>query len=215
MMLCVNKNIVFLAFVSALCSADVIAIGQLMICRPIFCAPLIGFFMGDVSAGLWIGIIVEMIWINAVPIGVAVPIDVSVLGTLSTFWMCKYFMGLHEAAIWGLVLAIPFAYLYKLIDIWGRDFNTKLMHWVERRVQNGEYRYINIGVAVGLFFFIAKAFLFYIFSMTIGGWIYRFIYSEFPNFVLKGFQKAWYLLPICGFGMAMCNFRKIRILFRR
>ncbi|GMO66967.1 MAG: hypothetical protein Nk1A_4790 [Endomicrobiia bacterium] len=58
---CVSENTVFLAFISALCSADVIAIGQFMICRPIFCAPLLGFFMGDISAGLWIGMIVEMI----------------------------------------------------------------------------------------------------------------------------------------------------------
>jgi mannose/fructose/N-acetylgalactosamine-specific phosphotransferase system component IIC len=62
--------------------------------------------------------------------------------------MCKYFKGLHEAAILGLVLAVPFAYLYRLIDIFGRNFSTKLMHCVERRVQNGEYRYINIGMAV-------------------------------------------------------------------
>lgn len=210
----VSGNTVFLAFISTLCSADVITMGQFMICRPIFCTPLLGFFMGDVGTGLWIGMIVEMIWINTVPIGIAVPIDVSILGILSTFWMCKYFTGLHEAAIWGLVLAVPFAYLYRLVDIFGRDFNTKLMHWVERRVQNGEYRYINIGVFVGLFFFIVKTFLFYVFSMIVGGWIYRFIYLELPTFVLKGFQKAWYLLPMCGFGMVTCNFRKIKNLFK-
>ncbi|MDR1400774.1 MAG: PTS sugar transporter subunit IIC [Endomicrobium sp.] len=58
MTLCVSKNVVFLAFVSTLCSADVVAIGQFMICRPIFSAPLVGFFMGDISAGVWVGMIV-------------------------------------------------------------------------------------------------------------------------------------------------------------
>jgi len=210
-----TDNVVFLAFIAALCSADMMTFGQFMICRPIFCAPLMGFFMGDIGTSVWVGIIAEMIWINATPMGIAIPIDISLLGVLPAFWMCKYFAGLQEAAIWGLVLAVPFAYLYKIINAFGKDFNTRVMYWVEKGVQKGKYRRIDIGIIAGLFFFVAKAFLFYIFAMTVGGWMYKYIYLKFPTFVIEGFRKAWYLLPISGFGIVVCNFKKIKISFLR
>ncbi|WP_374128914.1 PTS sugar transporter subunit IIC [Candidatus Endomicrobiellum agilis] len=207
------ENIVFLAFIAALCTVDIIAFGQFMICRPIFCAPLIGFFMSDISTGLWIGMIAEMIWINAIPMGVAVPIDASPIGILSTFWVCKYFMNSQEAAIWGLILAIPFAYLYRGIDISGRNFNIKIMHWVEKGIQNEKYGRINLGIIVGVFFFVARAFLFYVFAMVVGGWIYKGIYLQFPEPILIGFKKAWYLLPIAGLGMVIYNLTNVKPLF--
>ncbi|MDR1721371.1 MAG: PTS sugar transporter subunit IIC [Endomicrobium sp.] len=210
----VTRSIVFLAFISALCSADAVAIGQFMVCRPIFCAPLIGFLMGDIGAGVWIGMITEMIWINTVPIGVNVPVDVSIVSILSTFWMCKYFTGLCESGIWGLILAVPFAYLYRVISVFRRNFNTRIMHWVERGIRNGKYKRVDTGIIAGLFFFVAKAFLFYVFSMFVGGRIYELVYQKLPLFVLEGFYKAWYLLPICGFGAVICNFRKTPFLRR-
>jgi PTS system mannose-specific IIC component len=209
------ENISFLAFIAALCTVDIIGFGQFMICRPIFCAPLIGFLMGDIGTALWIGMITEMIWINIIPMGVAVPIDISSISILSTFWGCKYFMSLHEAAIWGLILAIPFAYLYRLIDVWGRNINIRIMHWVEKGIQNGKDGRINLGIASGLFFFVLRAFLFYIFAMIIGGWIYANIYLQLPGLVLNGFKKAWYLLPVSGFGMVIHNFRDIKTPFLR
>ncbi|MDR0800166.1 MAG: PTS sugar transporter subunit IIC [Endomicrobium sp.] len=204
------ENIVFLAFIAALCTVDIIAFGQFMICRPIFCAPFIGFLMGDISTGLWIGMIAEMIWINAIYMGVAVPIDTSSISILSTFWVCKYFTGSQEAAIWGLISAIPFAHLYKRIDISGRSSNIKIMHWVERGIQSGKYGRINLGITAGVFLFVARAFLFYIFAMIVGGWIYAGIYLQFPEPVLAGLKKAWYLLPIAGFGMVIQNFTNIK-----
>ena len=78
------ENVIFLAFIAALCTVDIIVFGQFMICRPIFCASLIGFFMDDIGTALWIGMIVEMIWINTIPMGVAVPIDISSISILST-----------------------------------------------------------------------------------------------------------------------------------
>jgi PTS system mannose-specific IIC component len=157
--------------------------------------------------------ITEMIWINAIPMGVAVPIDISLASILSTFWVCKYFGGLREAAIWGLILAVPFTYLYRWIDVGGRSFNIKIMHWVEKGIQNEKYGRINLGIISGLFFFVLRAFLFYMFAMIIGGWIYANIYLQFPELVLEGFKKAWYLLPISGFGMVIHNFMSKKLRF--
>ena len=207
------ENVFILALIAAWCSADTTAFGQFMIYRPIFCAPLIGFLTGDINSGLWIGMIAEMVWINAVPLGVAVPIDISLISIIATYWTNRYFPEVQAAAIWGLILAVPFAYLYREIDIAGRNFNIKIMRWVENGIkQNKEYR-INAGIFFGLFLFFSRLYIFYLIAMGLIGIIYQMLYLQFPAFIICGFNKAWYLLPILGFGAVLYNFRNIKIGF--
>jgi PTS system mannose-specific IIC component len=49
--------------------------------------------------------------------------------------------------------------------------------------------------------------------MIAGGWIYSGIYLQLPVFVLSGLRKAWYLLPVLGFGAVFYNFRNIKMPF--
>jgi PTS system mannose-specific IIC component len=207
------ESTIILAFIAALCSTDITAFGQFMICRPIFCAPLFGYLMGDITTGLWIGMIVEMVWINAIPMGAAVPIDIASISINATFWACKYYPGIQEAAICALIFSIPFAYFYKEIDIGGRNRNIGLMRWVERGIHEDKAWRINAGIFFGLFLFVLRAFIFYLIVMFLGGVIFQLIYLQMPVFVIAGFKKAWYLLPVLGFGAVLYNFKNIRIPF--
>jgi PTS system mannose-specific IIC component len=207
-------NIFLVSFVGALCSADITAFGQFMIYRPIFCAPIIGFFCGDVISGLCIGTILELFWIKTVPMGVVVIPDISMIGILSTFWACTYAPDLKDAAILSLILAIPFAYLYRLIDIFGRKLNVKIMYWVESGIKDAKNWRIETGIWAGLIFFLSRAFLFYLFSIIVGGKLFCDIYALLPKYVLSGFAKAWYLLPVAGFGIVY-NMTSIRALLFR
>ncbi|MDR2426689.1 MAG: PTS sugar transporter subunit IIC [Endomicrobium sp.] len=207
------ENIVILAFIAAVCSMDVTAFGQFMICRPIFCAPLFGYLMGDISIGLWIGMIVEMVWINSIPLGTAVPIDIASISINATFWACKYYPSIQEAAICALLFAVPFAYFYKEIDINGRNMNIRIMKWVENGIKEGKEWKINAGVFFSLFLFLLRAFIFYLIVMFLGGVIFQLIYLQIPAFVIAGLKKAWYLLPILGFGSVLYNFKNIRLPF--
>ncbi|AKL97471.1 PTS sugar transporter subunit IIC [Endomicrobium proavitum] len=205
------ENIFILAFIAALCSLDITAFGQFMISRPIFCAPLFGWLMGDITSGLWIGMIAEMVWINAIPMGVAVPIDITSIAILATYWASKFFPGMQEAAIWGIAFAVPLAYFYKEMDVAGRNFNIKIMRWVEKGLHEGKESRIDIGIVLGLGLFFLRIFAFYLFAMFIGGFIYQGIFLQFTVFILLGFKKAWYLLPVFGFGAMLYNFRSVRI----
>lgn len=207
-------NIFLVSFIGALCSADITAFGQFMIYRPIFCAPIIGFFSGDAITGLCIGIISELFWIKTIPMGVAVIIDVSMIGILSTFWACTYFPGFKDAAILSILLAIPFAYLYRWIDILGRKLNVKIMYWVEGGIKDVKNWRIEIGIWSGLFLFLLRAFLFYLFAIAVGGKLLCDIYAGLPKYILDGLAKAWYLFPVAGFGVAY-NLTNIRALFLR
>jgi len=206
-------NILILAFIAALCSLDITAFGQFMISRPIFCAPLFGWLMGDITSGLWVGMVVEMVWINAIPMGAAVPIDIASIAILATYWTAKFFPGMQSAAVWGIVLAVPLAYFFKEIDVIGRNFNIKIMKWVERGVAAGKESRIDAGIFMGLALFFLRFMAFYLFAMFVGGLIYQDIFLQLSASILIGLKKAWYILPVFGFGAMIYNFRHVGLAF--
>ncbi|MBQ3834143.1 MAG: PTS sugar transporter subunit IIC, partial [Elusimicrobia bacterium] len=96
------EQLIAFSLIGAILSADITMFGQFMISRPIFCGPLFGYFLGDIHTGLWLGMIVEMLWINEIPMGVAVPVDLTFMTSISVIWACHFFRGSQEAAILAL-----------------------------------------------------------------------------------------------------------------
>jgi PTS system mannose-specific IIC component len=136
------------------------------------------------------------------------------IGILSTFWACMYFPGFKDAAILSVLLAIPFVYLYRWIDILGRKFNVKIMHWVEGGIKYAKNWCIEIGIWSGLLFPPLRAFLFYLFAIAIENKLLCDTYAGLPKYILSGLTKAWYLFPVAGFGMVY-NLTNIRTLLLR
>ncbi len=206
-------DIIIFSLVGAVLSADITMFGQFMISRPIFCGPLFGYILGDIHTGLWLGMIVEMMWINEIPMGVAVPLDLTVMTSTSVIWVCHFFKGSQEAAILALAVAIPFAYLYKEVDVAGRKFNTYVMHWVEAGIKDGKENRISMGIYAGLFLYIVRAALMYFVIILIGGLLFKQLFSYVPVQLYVALKKAWYYLPVLGFGAVLYNFRSINIPF--
>ncbi len=207
------EQLIAFSLIGAVLSADITMFGQFMISRPIFCGPLFGYILGDIHTGLWLGMIVEMMWINEIPMGVSVPVDLTVMTSTAVIWSCHFFRGSQEAAVFSLAAAIPFAYLYKEVDLAGRMFNTKIMHWVEKGLESGKERRISLGIFLGLFFFMLRTSLMYFLIILAGGLLYRQLFSYIPIQLFVALKKAWYYLPVFGFGAVLYNFRSLKIPF--
>ncbi|WP_413854639.1 PTS sugar transporter subunit IIC [Candidatus Ruminimicrobium bovinum] len=207
-------NYMALSFLAAVFSSDITMFGQFMISRPIFCGPFFGFLLGDIHTGLWLGMIVEMVWINAIPLGCAVPVDLTFMTILSVIWSTVLFRGSQEIAVFALALAVPFAYIYKEVDFAGRLFNTKVMHWVEHGIKNGKEKRISKGLFFGLLFFILRTALMYFLFLLLGSIIIKKVFAtDIPIYIVLALKKAWYYLPVFGFGMVLNNFKNIKIPF--
>lgn len=203
-----------LSFLAAIFSSDITMFGQFMISRPIFCGPFFGFLLGDIHTGLWLGMIVEMIWVNAIPLGCTVPVDLTFMTILSVVWSTVLFQGSQEIAVFALALAVPFAYIYKEADFAGRLFNTKIMHWVERGIEKGKESRISKGLFLGLFVFILRTAFCYFLFILFGNIIIKKVFAtDVPVYILLALKKAWYYLPVFGFGMVLNNFKNIKLPF--
>src|SRR3989339_1766376 len=100
------SEIIALSFLAALLSVDVTLFGQFMISRPIVCGPLIGYFLGDIKTGLWVGMLVDLIWIGNIPMGAAIPTYATAMTVLPTIWASISFPGHKAPAVLALLLAV-------------------------------------------------------------------------------------------------------------
>lgn len=201
-------GILFLSFIAGIISAEITAFGQFMISRPIVVGPLFGFLLGDIKAGLWIGMIIELIWIGAIPMGAAIPNDITSIAILSTVWSLRSFPEHNAtASIIAMMIAVPAGVLYRYLDIKQRYFNVHIVHWVEAGIEQGlEYR-ITIATYLGLLLFMVKGVVFYALMILAGEWLLKIIYFRMPQSLLLHLQWIWYLLPVAGFGVFLLNFR--------
>jgi mannose/fructose/N-acetylgalactosamine-specific phosphotransferase system component IIC len=199
-------ELVYLILLAAIISVDITAYGQFMVSRPIFCAPVFGWLLGDIQTGLWVGMITELIWVSVIPMGTAVPADTTSIAILSLIWSLTTFPGQKAAVITAMVLAVPAGVLFRKLDIGSREINVRVAHWIEDGVRAGETRRLRYGVYLGIILFFLKALAFYSILVFVGIGVMKIFFPLLPNPVIAGFTMAWRLLPVAGFGMFLVNF---------
>jgi len=72
---------VILLLFAAFVAQDTTAGPQILVSEPLVSGPLVGWFLGDLNLGLFIGIAVQLLWSGAVPAGSALFLDVNI-GTM-------------------------------------------------------------------------------------------------------------------------------------
>ncbi|OGS17932.1 MAG: hypothetical protein A2219_01965 [Elusimicrobia bacterium RIFOXYA2_FULL_50_26] len=201
-------EIILLSLLAAVISLDVTAFGQFMISRPIVCGPLFGYIMGDIKAGLWLGMIIELFWSGEIPMGAAIPADTTTVTILAIAWSLFSLPGQKSALVLSTALAIPAGILFRQGDILLRSYNVRLVHWVEKGVKEGNESRIAAGVYIGLALFFLKALVFFIFLIMAGQWALPQAHALLPASFISGLELCWKLLPIAGCGMIFLNLRK-------
>jgi len=196
------NEILGLSFLAGIFALDVTAFGQVMISRPIVCGPVFGYILGDLVSGLWISVIIELIWINAIPMGTSIPLDVTAVSILSCVWGIKFLGGDKSAVIFAMALAVPLGFLFRYFDIKLRFFNSGIAAWIKEGIIRGRESTVNYGIYLGLFLFFIKAFIFYFIFICLGQAFLKNIFSFIPYQFKAGLGFSWYLLPIVGFGIS-------------
>ncbi len=119
------------AFWAGLIALDFTALGPFMISQPLVAGPLFGWLMGNVVAGVLIGGIMQLMWMDVSPIGVSIPYDATAATLLGVYWASASGQSPLSQTALCLAFAIPFGYLFRWADQKARRINTRIMHRVE------------------------------------------------------------------------------------
>jgi len=138
---------------------------QSMISRPVVLSPLLGIILGNVQAGLLVGASLELLWLNAPPVGAYLPNDETfsaIVATPAAVLACSSMSEMSAVGL-ALVLSVPFSLLGRALDMHLRTINQELLQDgmvnVEKKIvfimkkalaRSYLYALISIGASVAL-----------------------------------------------------------------
>ena len=122
-------SFIITVMVGALIWLDRVYVFQFMISRPIVLSPILGLIMGNVYIGLLIGASLELLWLNAPPVGAYLPNDESFCAIVATPVAILAALGMNEISAVGLalVLSLPFSMVGRSVDMHIRTVNQKFL----------------------------------------------------------------------------------------
>jgi len=203
-------KIILLSFCGGLLCLDRIFI-QAMISRPIIIAPIIGLILNNPYAGLIIGAMIEMFWIDRIPIGIYIPPNDSLVAVLATSVAILAGQKLGsvspELIAFSILLFIPFGILAKQIDIMIIKSNDILSDQALEDAKKSNIRGIEQKTYLGLI----KVLSFYIIYLLVLQVIFIpaviWIYPKLASTIIKMLTMIYYFLPLLGIAVALNTIR--------
>ncbi len=187
--------------------SDATAVGQFMISRPIFCGPVIGLILGNMPAGLYAGMIMELLWVSVVPLGNAVPPDATIVAISVTYLSAITGKDYGVGYILFLLLClVPAGILFKKIDMMHRNYNIKLSHKLDENINKGNISYVNKVIYIGTLFFIIKAAFFLFLVLLAGERFLPIVYNLLSTDIKYALVEAYYIVPAIGLGVLVTIF---------
>lgn len=188
--------LVLCVVIGSLIWLDRVYVFQFMISRPIIVSPILGFIMGEVYVGLLMGASLELLWLNAPPVGAFLPNDDSFCAIVATPAAILAAGSMNELSAAGLalVLSVPFSLVGRSVDTHIRTINQGLL---PEGIKNIEYTIRN-AIRKGL----ARSYLYALISIGISTaficLVVFFIRGLLPEFVTSALSYMPFVSIIIG-----------------
>ncbi|MCA1960996.1 MAG: PTS sugar transporter subunit IIC [Desulfomonile sp.] len=173
---------------------------QVMISRPLVAAPLIGWLVGDVRAGLATGILYELFWLGRPPVGGYIPPD-STLAAVATAAVSGIVAVQWGAAIMPTVV-VSFLALFPVAHL-GRRLDTRLRVALGKSAALAEAmlkQSPDANLAQPMFRAFAQGFLFgfaaLVPAIVIGTYVVGGVMGMLTPKVLRALEFAYYVIPV-------------------
>lgn len=181
-------------FVYWLCHLTGYHAPNMLLDRPLFLGPLIGFVLGDFETGCVIGAQLEMIFMGIVFVGSASAADPGASTAIAVAFAILNNLTVNEA----VAIATPIGYLCALIislePILGELFTPIIDSFLKKDDYKG---WTIVGHALS-FVELAVGPLFVVLAICLGGPAVESIMGALPEFVMNGINAAASMLPAVG-----------------
>ncbi|MRR16471.1 MAG: hypothetical protein EG826_08460, partial [Deltaproteobacteria bacterium] len=205
-------KIICISFAGGLLCLDRVFI-QAMVSRPVIIAPVVGVILGNPYTGLIVGALLELLWIDRLPIGIYVPPNDSIAaaGAASLAILAGQSLGgvTNELTALAILVAVPFGILAKKIDIRIIESNNRLSDQALLAAKSGDFHAIENKIYLGL----ARAFLSYFASLFILQIalipLLIWMYPKLPAEIHTMLSLTYLFLPLLGIAVGL-NTIKLR-----
>jgi len=196
------SQIALVSIVGSFIRLDRYSVGQFMLSRPLVAGTIIGFCLGEAREGMFIGALLELLWIHALPVGDALPGDESLVTIIITSVSCLAFTenaaADPELIIVTLLLFLPVASLGRRLDIIIRSWNDRHIQLARSAAEQGNLPPLGLLVVRTLIRDFVLVALLLIIVISLGVAAVPFLYGITPDYVRDGFRILYFLLPAFG-----------------
>jgi mannose PTS system EIIC component len=205
-------KVILLSFCGGLLCLDRIFI-QAMISRPVVIAPFVGLLLHNPYAGLVIGALVELFWIDRIPVGTYIPPNDSIVAVLSASIAILSGQQLGgttpELIALAIMLTIPFGIIAQKIDSIIVKSNDILSDRALEDAKSANVRAIERKNYYGMIkvFLFVTVYLLIIQAILVPAVIW--IYPLFNTSIFNMLSYTYYFLPLLGIAVAL-NSIKLR-----
>jgi len=202
-------ELILAGMVALLTGLDRTALLQIMISRPIVAAPLTGLVLGDLHAGLVIGLMTELLWLARIPVGAAIPPDDTQVAVGATTLVVVF------GPLWGyagtgitilaLLIAMPLGKAGQWLDHLARSQNSRLQKRAEQVLASGDFARLERLHWQGVGHFAFASIMSYLVIVSVGAVGLYFLAPVFQG-TLEG-VSGWLKLvfPLCGIAVILCS----------
>lgn len=202
-------ELLFVGFLATVFTTDAVVLGQFGFSRPIVCGPLLGYLLGDITLGLNIGVILELIWINTIPIGTTLVPDVTAATALAVYWSRHLLSGMDSsrvAIVMALIFALPISFVFRKSDLILRRLNSYWNKKIEAAVDNDDFCVLDRVVYFSFLIFVVKNFILFLITLPLYKFLLPLLYIVSNSVVSDGLENAFKLLAAVGIGVFLYNF---------
>jgi PTS system mannose-specific IIC component len=186
---------------------------QTMISRPVVIAPAVGWLLNNPYAGLIIGALVELFWIDRIPVGTYIPPNDSIVAVLATSIAILSAPSpggtSPELIALSIMLAVPLGIVAQKIDNIIVQSNDALSDRALEDAKIADVRAIERKSYYGLIkvFLFVTAYLLIMQVVLVPAVIW--VYPRFNLPILKMLSIIYYFFPLLGIAVAL-NTIKVR-----
>lgn len=191
------------AGLGALVSLDRRAAVQAMFAHPIVAAALIGLALGDLRTGLFVGVLIGLLWSGRLPVGGVVPPDETLGAVVASG--CAILGGRAAgldplpAAVLGAALGVPAALVGRRLELLLRRYNGALAREAEKSVRDGDLSAVDRATRRALVAALGGAFVLTLVLLSIGVTLVRTGAARFPG-AGPALSRAAFPVPLAGLG---------------
>ena len=129
-----------IAVLGAIAATDTTVFGQFMVSQPLISAALAGYFLGDLQSAIYIGSIMQLMWLKLIPAGGAIRLNGN-LGTVAAVSVLELsaheFPYTTEALRFTVILyGIAASYIFGYFTTKQRQINLSLIRTAHSAVEN-------------------------------------------------------------------------------
>jgi len=134
-------NAILLSLLGAFILLDKYALGEFGVSQPIVAGTIIGAIFGDMWFGIFLGAMIQLVFLGGLPIGRDIPPDGQAAGiiTVTSYFLLRNSNSLGHSLFVAVVLGLAGGAAGGVLDVYARRINEKLYH---RFVQHEESLYI-------------------------------------------------------------------------